>query len=338
MGVLDWLFGSKARYEGDERLRAAVERVIDGTDPRIRAVDDARERLAPAVEHALTYVHDLVGLIPPSTEISPEAWTHSPLLRAMFVGPADVASTLSNSPDLREFLGSPQAMGMDVIHCVVGATRIERTVFGAAMDGDQLRQDVAQKTVGFNDFRLAGFSPTEAALRDRVEEIALEGLLLAALRDIAENRQRGEQLETYRQLLLTRLRLMEQSGAGLDAMLKSDSWQGRDLERLRGQLAENEAELATLKMAGSGFETTLELVIGALRNAESVIRPQRVSFRLNSMNILVGPDAADASTIELLEFSSINPEHPRRVTFPVSFSRYAVAERHVNFDAMLQML
>lgn len=338
MGFFDWLFGSKVRSEDDERLKAAVERVIEGTDPRIRSLDKARERLAPAVAHALTYVHELVGSVPSCIEISPGIWPHSPLLRAMFVRPADVANTLSNSTDLREFLASPQAVGMDMIYCVLAATRVERTMIGAALDGDLLRQDVVQKTVGFSDFRLAGFSPSEALLHERIKDIALEGLLLAALREIAENRQRGEQLETYRQLLLTRLRLMEQSGAGLDAMFRSNSWQGRDLARLRQQLAENEAELALLKSAGCGLDAALESVIGALRNAESVIRPQQVSLRLNSMNILVGADVADAATIELIEFSSGKSEYPRRVAFPVSFPRHSVIERRLDFAAMQQML
>ena len=338
MGFFDWLFGKRPCCESDARLKEAVDRVIQGTDPRLKAIGNVRERLAPAVAVALDYVHELAGSIPTCIEITPEAWARSAMLRAMFVRPADVADTLSNSHDLREFLGSPQALGMETIYCVVGATRVERTVFGAAMEGDILRQDIVQKTVGFDDFRLVGFSQTEELLRERIEDIALEGLLLAALRDIADNKQRGERLESYRQLLLTRLRLMEQSGAGLDAMLKSATWEGRDIDRLRLQLAENEAELTALKAPGGGLEATLVAVIGALHNAESVIQPQQISLRLNTMNILVGADVRDASTIELIEFSTVNPDHPRRVAFPVAFPRHSVVERQVNFDAMLQML
>ena len=338
MGFFDWLFGSTTSSEGDARLKAAVERVIEGTDPRIKAIGNARERLAPAVAHALDYAKKFVAPLPSAIELTPEAWVRSPLLRAVFVRPADVSSTLSNSLDLREFLGSSQALGFDTLYCVVAATRVERTVFGSALEGGMLRQDVAQKTVGFNDFRLVGFSPTETLLRARLEDIVLEGLVLSALRDIADNKQRNEQLGMHRQLLLTRLRLIEQSGAGLDGMLDSHSHESRDLARLRTELARNEAELTALKSGGSGFEIILELVVEALHNAEAILRPQQISLRLNAMNVLVGDEEADASTIKLVEFSTANPARPRRVAFLVAFPRHSVVERRVDFDAILNTL
>lgn len=338
MVFFDWLFGGRASDEGDERLRAAVERVIEGTDPRIRALGNVRERLSPAVAHALDYTRRFVGLLPPVIDMTQDKWTHSPILRAVFARPADVANALSNSVDLREFLASPQAVGMDRVHCVVSATRVERTVFGTAMEGDLLRQDIAQKTVGFTDFRLVGFSASEALLRERIEEIVLEGLVLAALRNLADNKQRSDQLEAYRQLLLTRLRLMEQSGAGMDSLIDSLSREGRDIGRMRRELAKNEAELSALKFAGFGFDAVIGQVIEALHNAESVIRPVLISLRLNSMNIVVGPEVADASTVELIEFSTASPHRPRRVAFLVSFPRDSVVERRVDFDAMLQAL
>lgn len=338
MGFFDWLFGNRAYSEDDERLKAAVDRVIEGTDPRIKVISNARERLSPAVAHALDYARRFVEPLPSCIEMTPDAWGQSPLLRAMFVRPLEVANTLSNSHDLQEFLSSSQAQGIETVYCVVGATRVERTVFGVAMDGGVLRQDVVQKTVSFDDFRLVGFTRTEALLRARIEEIVLEGLLLSALRDIADNKQRGEQLEAYRQLLLTRLRLVEQSGAGISAMLDNDSRKGRDLDQLRRQLTENESELAAIKSSGSGFDAVLVGVIDALHNAESVIRAQQVLLHLNSMNVMVDAEADDAATIELIEFSTINPERPRRVAFLVSFPRHSVVERHVDFDAMLQTL
>lgn len=334
MGFFDWLFGSKQCCAGDARLAAAVEQVIEGTDPRIKIIADARERLAPAVAEALGHARRLVDGLPPCIEMTPDAWRASPMLRTMFARPADLADTLSNSPDLREFLGSAQARGLARIHCVVAATRAERTVFGAAMEGDILRQDIAQKTVGFSNFRLLGFSPTEELLRARIEDIALETLVLVALRDIAERKQHGEQLETYRQLLLTRLRVIEQSGAGLDAMRESHSRAAGELERLRCELAANEAELTALKIGGSGIDATLEQLVQALHDAESVIGAQHLSFRLDAMNIVVGAAVADASTIELIEFSTANPDRPRRVAFLASFPRDSVVVRRVDYDAI----
>lgn len=336
MGLFDWLFGRKDSSEGEERLRLAIDRVIEGTDPRLKAIGNVRERLAPAVSHALEFAHELVAGLPPCIETTPETWSQSPVLRAMFVRPADIATTLSSNQELRSFLGSAQAQGMARIHCVVAATRVERTVLGAAMEGEMLRQDVAQKTVGFSDFRLLGFSKSRELLDTRIEEIVLEGLVMAALRAIAENRQRNEQLGLYRQLLLTRLRLLEQSGAGLNEVLLRDTHEGRDIERLRHDLAANEAELLALK--SDGFDAVLNPVIEALHQAEDVVKASRVTLRLNSMNIVVESASADASVIELLEFSTANPERPRRVAFLATFPKDSVVAQRIDLDAALRLI
>ncbi len=338
MGFFDWLFGGKGATQGDEHLLAAVDRVIEGTDPRLKAMSGARERLSPAVAHALAYAHEAIGHIPAGVELTPENWGQTPLLRAFFTRPGDISEALSASQDLRDFMKSPAAVGMETLHCVVAATRVERTVLGHAMEGEMLRQDVAQRTVSFSDIRIAGFTASEAVLRAGLEDFVLEQLVLAALRDVASNRQRSEQLEAYRQLLQTRLRLLEQSGAGLDSMLDSAPREAADIAKLRSQLAANEAELNELRPAGVGLDSYLEPVIEALRNAESIIQPKLLDFRLNAMNIIVGAEALDAADIQLVEFSTANPERPRRAGFLASFPHSAFVEKTVDFDALLRSI
>ncbi|MDQ5902919.1 MAG: hypothetical protein QG672_506 [Pseudomonadota bacterium] len=338
MGFFDWLFSNGASTEGGERLKAAVDRVIEGTDPRLKAISGARDRLAPAVEHALAYAHEIIARIPAGVELTPENWSATPLLKAFFTRPADIAETLSISQDLRNFLKTNEATGIETLFAVVAATRVERTVLGSVMEGDILRQDVAQKAVSFTDFRVAGFCRSEADVRRLLEDFVLEQLVLAALRDVASNKQRSDQLGAYRQLLLTRLRLLEQSGAGVNTMLDTERHESTDLGRLRSQLAANEAELNELKPAGVGLEAYLDPVIEALHNAESIIRPKVVSLRLNAMNIIVGPEAIDSSEISLVEFSTVNPDRPRRVGFLVQFPRSTIVERAVDLDALLRSI
>lgn len=338
MGFFDWLFGNKSDAPANERLQAAVERVIEGTDPRLKAMSGARERLLPAVEHALAYAHGAVSHIPAGIELTPDNWGHTPLLRAFFTRPGDVGEALSASQDLRDFMKSPAASGMAALHCVVAATRVERTVLGHAMEGEMLRQDVAQRTVSFSDMRIAGFTATEDVLRAGLEDFVLEQLVLAALRDVAENRQRSDQLEAYRQLLQTRLRLLEQGGSGVDSMLATAPREATDVTRLRNQLAANEAELNEIRPAGVGLDAYLDPVIEALQNAEAIIQPKLIEMRLNAMNIVVGPEVPDGSDIRLVEFSTANPERPRRVGFLAHFPRSAFVEKTVDFDALLRSI
>ncbi|MFA7291430.1 MAG: hypothetical protein WC023_04185 [Rhodocyclaceae bacterium] len=338
MGFFDKLFGRQESSAADARLQGAVDKVIAGTDPRLKAISGARERLLPAVEHALVYTQGAVERLPPSIELTAEKWAHDALLRAFFTRPATITDTVSGSQDLRNFLQTDDAQAVGTLYGVLAATRVERTVLGSAMEGEILRQGVAQKTVSFNDFRISGFARTESGIRNALEDFVLEQLVMAALRDIASNKQRSDQLRAYRQLLQTRLRLLEQGGSGLDAMLASAPHENADPAHLRSQLAANEAELNELKPAGVGLASYLDPIIEALHNAEAIIQPKRVSLRLNAMNIIVGPNVEDAAEIELAEFSTANPERPRRVGFLVHIPRDSIITRTVDFDALLRAI
>jgi hypothetical protein len=333
MGFFDWLFGH--RTEADAHLNAAVERVIEGANPHLKLLPAARTRLAGPVAHALDYTQTLIASLPASLETTPASWSGSPLLRALFARPDDLAATLSLSLDLREYLASPAAVGMDWIYCIVAATRIERTILGTVLEGDELRQDVPQKTVSFTDYRLVGFSRSEEELRQRVADLALESLVLAALKTLANNKQRSEQLERYRQLLRIRLRLMDPGGAGMDAVLDSEPHRRKDIEKLRRQLADNEIEIGAA--GSSGLDAVLDQLVEAMNDPQKVIQAQKVRVRLDAMNIVV-PETGDGQDIDLLEFSTTDPRRPRRIAFLAHFPRSAVIPRPVDFAAALREL
>ncbi|MGL1833743.1 hypothetical protein ACKVEX_09065 [Rhodocyclaceae bacterium SMB388] len=86
------------------------------------------------------------------------------------------------------------------------------------------------------------------------------------------------------------------------------------------------------------LESIDALPFAAIAEADPIIEPERVSVRLNAMNTLVGADVANASELELVEFSTVNPGRPRRVGVLVSFPRESFDERRVDLDAALRSL
>ena len=338
MGFFDWMFAAGGQCD-DPQLLSAVDRVLQGVDPRLKFVDGARERLRPAVQQALSFAREAVGALPPSLVLAPDNWGRVPLLRTMFARPTDIEMMISRSQDLKEFLASADSEGVETLFGVVAATRTERTVLGVSMEGEMLRQDVVQKTLGFSDFRLAGFAVSEAVTRRRLEDFVLEQLALAALREIANDRRRSEQLELHRQLMLTRLRLVEQSGANLGGLYQHGDGKAPDVGRLRSELALNAEELAAC-LADASLEGSFERVINALSNAETIIRPKHVSFCVDAMNIIANDSGAraDAQPIDLCEFSTANPDRPRRVAVLVRFPRSAIVDHRVDLDALLRSI
>ena len=78
MGFFDRLFGNWRSTEQDVRLNEAIEQVIKGTDPRMRALGEVKSRLAPAVSRALDFARGMAARLPACIEMSP---AHSSLVR-----------------------------------------------------------------------------------------------------------------------------------------------------------------------------------------------------------------------------------------------------------------
>ncbi|MDE2584425.1 MAG: hypothetical protein KGN39_03430 [Betaproteobacteria bacterium] len=338
MGFFDWLLGAGCDNPEDGMLEAAIEQVMAATDPRLKALAGARERLAPAVAHALDYARRISTEQPPCIEMRPENWSASPVLRALFAQPAEVAHTLSSSPDLREFLGSRRAEfanSPDPIFCLVATTPVEHATFGTAMEGEMLRREVEQRSVSFKDFRLVGFSPSQADLALRIRDMVLEALVLEALHQVTANRARGQSLEAEHGLLAHRLGLMVQSRAGLNG-LACEGCHHQDIALLRRQLAENEAELAASKSAGGWLEEILAQLVRHLSSAETSLPIHPVVLWLTAMNIAVAPGSPDADPITLMEI--VRTVGPRRLAFPAAIPRGSVAPQQIDIAAAMRLL
>ena len=84
----------------------AVERVVQGTEPKIRFVSGYQKKLRPAIESALRYIDALVEQIPGALEVNKAAFVNNPQVHAFFVNIEHLQTSFSRSPELREFFDS----------------------------------------------------------------------------------------------------------------------------------------------------------------------------------------------------------------------------------------
>ncbi|GBG01725.1 hypothetical protein AZSI13_10520 [Azospira sp. I13] len=333
MGFFDWLLGTSGATPADDALEGAIRQVMAGTDPRLKAMTGARERLAPAVAHALDYARRISTQQPPHTAMRPENWAASPILRALFAQPDDIARTLNSNADLREFLAGHD--GGEDIFCIVAATPVEHTTLGTAMENGVLRRDVERRSVSFRDFRLAGLSPSPETLTARIQDMILEALVLETLGQITASKARSQALEAEHRLLEHRLGLLSQSRAGLNSLHREGDHH-QDVELLRRQLADNESALAALRSGSGWLETTLTRLVANLAAAEHCLPIQPVVLWLNAMNIVVAPEDPEATPIPLTEIA--RPDSSLRLSFPARIARRDVALRQLDLDAALRLL
>ena len=101
-GLIDWLRrlvgGSPERASETDALPEArvlelIEEVVEGTDPRIRALGNHQRRLAPAVHKAHAYFAQAVAEIPAAVAVDRSTWADDALVHALLFEPASTRNT-----------------------------------------------------------------------------------------------------------------------------------------------------------------------------------------------------------------------------------------------------
>jgi hypothetical protein len=300
------------KYDKSLILRA-IERVADGTDPRLRAVSHYRRKLWNAVEHAIDCVVTLVNTLPPASELNSRTYMTDPRLRALFASPDHLREVLSFSHGTRLYLKQASKPLPAELYAALGATRIEKTVLGMELEGELLRRDVPQTVVNFCDHRLVFLADHEQDTRRELMRRGFDYLIEVALEQLVSTRVQRHQLEQQqRQLLQKKASLLKTAKPGLEALLEVDTSEPTDVDTIEQQLQEVEAELDQLRADSTTLEQHLEQVAATLSTAENYLRLESVSFTLDHMNIKVPPDSPRVANT--LTFDELVLGQDRRLT------------------------
>ena len=318
MGLLDWLGGmfgggAAASPEAD----AAVERVIETVNPRLKLVHRYRARLSAAMTDSLEHVSRIVAAIPPARAASPGAWAGDPYLRAYFSSSNDLARAFGRNAELRAYFADRPA---DTEACVVlGMDMTERRGLGMGLEGDKVRADVAQTTLGFSDHRARICAASEEALRAELQRRLVEQLAIEGLARAATDKSRREELARDRALLQARLKLLEQKGAGMRAALGGEGATPAESARINSELERNAEDLKSLGGSAQGLEWELESVRKVLASPAEYLEVTQRKLRIDRMNVV--QETGDGEELEF-QVARVPGNPPRTRAFAlVRFAR-----------------
>ncbi len=273
--------GEKPGCQPEPLLQAAMDRVAEATDPRLRALPGYRKRLMKPVCHAIDHVVGLVDSLPPPLHADREHYGDSPLLRALFSSPQRMCEQLARDPDLRRLRRGP---GRDAgtIRALLLAQRSEKKVLGMELVGDKVRQDVAQVTVSFRDPRLVDLADSPEEARGALERRTFDYLLSFALKRIADAEDEREELGRRRSLLRRKLKTLEHEGWDFEAPGEHPT-APPDLE---AELKQVEEQLEALGAEDKTLPAQLERVAEILETAERQLWAETVVLHLDRMNVV----------------------------------------------------
>ncbi len=294
-------------------IRGAIERVVDGTDPRLRMVRHYRKRLWPAVERAIEYVIELVDALPPPVEIRSHSFTADPRLRALFTSTRHLQEILSFGKELHHYR---QRIGGGLptdLYAVLRTERIEKNVLGVALEGNMIRRDVPQITVNFHNHHIAFPAGSETKTRREVKKRAFDYLIEAALDRLVAVRTQKQQLEQQqRQLLQKKTKLLRGANTALEPLLDPQAANLSTPASIDKRLREIEIELGQIRADSATLDDHLAKVVVTLREPEKHLRLDRISMTLDHMNIKV--DKGSSRNANTLTFDDVLLGKDRRIT------------------------
>ena len=288
----------------DTLLEAAIDRAVDGTDRRLRALGNYRARLREPVAIAVRHLIELVGQLPRATEIAPGCYGSDSRLRAAFASPNHLAEVLGQCQTIKDFLRTCCGPPPDAIFGLLTMSLQERTVLGMEMDGDTLRRDVMQTSISFTQHRFVAPADSERMARRELKKRGFDFLLEKALEGIVAAKERRGSLAKNRQLLRRKLDAMKSGQWGLEhAFFEGDEY-CPCVEALEADIAAIDEELGQSAGIALGLDESLSHIAETLSRPEDWLALNPLRLNLDYRGILQGDaDATDA--LELSEISSV---------------------------------
>ncbi|MFO1372306.1 MAG: hypothetical protein U1F42_07895 [Candidatus Competibacteraceae bacterium] len=290
-----------SKFDKELMLRG-IERVVDGTDPRLRAVSHYRRKLWDPVERAIDFVVNFVNALPPAIVADRQGYMTDPRLRALFTSPEHLREILSFSDGTRNYLKQAPAPLPAELYAGLGAVRIEKNVLGIEMDGEILRRDVPQTVVNFCDHRVVFLNDNEQDTRRELMRRAADYLIETALQRLTASRVQKTQLEQQqRKLLQQKANLLKKAQVGFESLTGPAASEPVDLNALEQQLEEVETELGQLRADTATLDKHLAKVAATLGEPEKYLRLESITLTLDHTNTKVPADSgriANSMTFE----------------------------------------
>lgn len=301
-----------------EGLDTAIDRILAGTDPRLKLVPNHRERLAPVAAATLGHVRACVAALAAPHRLDREAWARDPLIHACFGSAERIAAAIAADDAIRDWLATPAGHAAPALYALLTLACEERGTFGVQLEHGVLRRDVPQTVVTFVRPVFIAPADSETACRAAVVWTVFDYCVQRALERLTGLRDRREALETRYRLHLGKLRALDRAHRGLNAIGSGAPGGDADRAAAERELAAIEQELQEAVADTATLDDYLARIVEVLAEPQGLIAMQRRTLRLDRVGIRIDDPAQPAETVSFDEatFASGTARVPVLVRIP----------------------
>jgi hypothetical protein len=284
------LFGGRqaAGDEADRQLIAdVIELVVEMVEPRVRFHARYKEKLEGCIRHGIAYLRSIAREGVEPILLARAAWSDDPRLNAFFATADDLVTCLGRSTELRAFFDNPDNRDVGEAYALLGMKKEERTVFGTQLEGDQVRQDVAQVAVSFSGHRLVAPAATLAATRLEIGRRILQRLAQVVLARVVALDAKATELEQHKAYLGARLRMLNLARDGMEGIVKDPATIASDIKAVERELKQTVDGYIEAKASLATLDGYIARIVEVFSNPEQHVRLTRTPLRLSRMGIKV---------------------------------------------------
>jgi hypothetical protein len=307
-----------ANAERQRYVENLVEKIVDDIDPRLRALGGYRKKLAPCVEHMLTYGQEICSHLPGPIEFSEASCRSNATVRASFANYREMVGVFSRCREVQDFFRQHPAA--DHAFMVLGMKKTENRVFGMEQHGDIIRKDVPQVNVSFSDYRITHPSCDEESLRFNLRERALHECVAQTIKRLMQERNFSDEMQEHELKLKMQLGMLQNQHDGLMSLMNDDTSIVTKISEVKEQLGKVGHHLDQLKQDIGTLDAFLDKVAELLDRPSELLQVSTITFSLDRLNRLLEEGSAkesDRISLAQVEFG----DNEKRVGLLASFPR-----------------
>ena len=291
----------------NELIEAATDRVVEGTDKRLKALSSYRRHLRNPVEKAVVYVIDLIAQLPEPVEISRRTFSIDPRLKAFFASFDHLQEKVGGAKTVEAYLEQTAIGDNSKLYGLLAMQWEEKNRLGIVLQDDHIQRDVQQTVVNFTNHNFVEPSLSPEEVVRNMKRRAFDFMIAIALERIIANRARYAELEQQQSLLKQKLKAMKAGNWGFEAMLRPESSGAKDLSPLQAEIDAVERELAQMGAPHEVLDKNLQIIQDTLGKPDELLALRNITLELDSMNVKKDTStAAKVHRLELIEAYSAN--------------------------------
>ena len=184
----------------DPDTQAGLGRVADLVGKALGVTPGFAARLTEPVRHARAFCAQIVDALPPPVTVNRQGFASDPLVHALFASADDIGTMLATSGQVRAYLAEPPLQQEDGFIALMAARRVDKRVFGVALQGEVVVADVPQTLLQFSNQTLILPAEDIASARNTFLKAAFDSLLLTFSGHLAHAREAYSALQIEREM------------------------------------------------------------------------------------------------------------------------------------------